>query len=184
MEYDNVDDFVDKKSADEKVKEDLVLACKRFPSIILGDSRPVELYSKSKSSEESRSILKTPTENSFFPTPLHVGWLDPDNISGTLSSFCPDLQNVDSSNLREEISDGSSFTIQTTTSEVETTSDDFSAQRFVSCSIDSMPGLSKRQSNQLDGCGFHTVGIQIHGTKTSSWLIGLNLFFKLSFNAD
>ncbi|VVB03743.1 unnamed protein product [Arabis nemorensis] len=159
MEYDNVDDLVDKKSADdEKVKEDLVLACKRFPSIILGDSRPVELYSKTKSSEESRSILKTPTDNSFFPTPLHVGWLDPDNISGTLSSsFCPDLQNVDSSNLREEISDGSSFTVQTTTSEV-----DFAAQRFLSCSIDSMPGLSKRQSNQLDSCGFHTIRKLLH----------------------
>lgn len=131
----------------EKVKEDLVLACKRFPSVILGDSRPVELYSK------------TPTENNFLPTSLRVGWLDPDTLSGTLSSFCPDLQDVDSSNLREDMSDGSSFTAQTSTSEVETMSDDSAAQLFLSCTIYSMPGLSKRQSNQLDSCGFHTVGI-------------------------
>jgi len=161
MECDNVDDFIDKKS-DEQVKKDLVLACKRFPSIILGDSRPVELYSNSKSYGESSSILKTPTDNSFLPTPMHGGWFDPDNLSRTLSSFCPELlQNDDSSDPREDIlDDGSSFTSKTATSEVEATSDDvFAAQRFLATSIDSMPGLSKRHSNQLDSCGFHTVCI-------------------------
>ncbi|XP_010430642.1 PREDICTED: ATP-dependent DNA helicase homolog RECG, chloroplastic [Camelina sativa] len=88
MEYDNVDDFIDKKS-DDQVKKDLVLACKRFPSIILGDSRPVELYGYTKSSDEPRGIL---------PTPI----------------------------------------------------------------IGSMPGLSKRHSNQLDTCGFHTMKKLLH----------------------
>jgi ATP-dependent DNA helicase RecG len=164
MECDNVDDFIDKKS-DEQVKKDLVLACKRFPSIILGDSRPVELYSNSKSYGESSSILKTPTDNSFLPTPMHGGWFDPDNLSRTLSSFCPELlQNDDSSDPREDIlDDGSSFTSKTATSEVEATSDDvFAAQRFLATSIDSMPGLSKRHSNQLDSCGFHTMKKLLH----------------------
>lgn len=158
MEYDNVDDFIDKKS-DEQVQKDLVLACKRFPSIILGDSRPVELYSNSKPFDESRIILNTPTDNSFLPTHMHGGWFDPDNLSRTLSSFCPEIQNVDSSNLREEMSDGSFFTSQTAVSEVETTSNDSTALQFLDSSIGSIPGLSKRHSNQLDSCGFHTVGI-------------------------
>ncbi|ESQ39985.1 hypothetical protein EUTSA_v10000760mg [Eutrema salsugineum] len=161
MEYDNVDDVFDKKS-DEKVKEELELACKRFPAITLGYSPPVELYSKSKSSKETNSILKTPTENSFLPTPMHLGWLDPDSISGTLSSFCPEVLNVDSSNLGEEISDGSSFTVQTLTSEVETTADDSAAQLFLSGTIGSVPGLSKRHSYQLDNCGFHTMRKLLH----------------------
>ena len=157
MEYDD-DDVFDQKS-DKQVKEELESACKRFPAISLGYSRPVELYSRNKFSEEAnRSILKTPNENSFLPTPMPVGWLDPDSLSRTLSSFSPEpLMNV-----REEISDGSSFTVQTATSEVETTpeeEDSASAQLFLSCTIGSMPGLSKRQSYQLDTCGFHTVGI-------------------------
>lgn len=158
MEYDNVDDLIDKKS-DEQVKKELVLACKRFPAISLGDSSPVELYRNSKSPEESRSVLNTPTKNGFLPTPIHGGWFDPDNLSRTLSSFCPELQNVDSSNLREEISDGSFYISQTATSEVETTSDVSAALQFLGSSIGSMPGLSKRHSTQLDSCGFHTVGI-------------------------
>ncbi|KAL1208289.1 ATP-dependent DNA helicase-like protein RECG [Cardamine amara subsp. amara] len=161
MEYDNVDDLIDKKS-DEQVKKELVLACKRFPAIILGDSSPVELYSNSRSSEVSRSILNTPTENSFLPNPLHGGWFDPDNLSRTLSSFCPELHNVDSSNLREEESDGSLSMSQTATSEVETTSDDSAAKQFLGSSIGSMPGLSKRHSNQLDSCGFHTIRKLLH----------------------
>lgn len=150
MEYGNVDDYFDKKS-DEQVKKELEFACKKFPSITLGYSRPVELYSKNKSSEETRI-----SENNFLPTPTHVGWLDPDSLSGT---FPPEILNFDSSNLRDETSDGSSFTSQTPTPEVETTSDDSAAHRFLDSSIGSMPGLSKRHSNQLDSCGFHTVGI-------------------------
>ncbi|CAH2045910.1 unnamed protein product [Thlaspi arvense] len=161
MEY---DDVFNKKS-DEQVKEELESACKRFPAITLGYSPPVELYSKTKSSEETKSILQTPSENSFLPTPIHVGWLDPDNLSGTLSSFCPEAVNVvDSSDLREEeVSDGSSFTVQAATSEVvETTSDDSAAQLFLSCTIGCMPGLSKRHSYQLDSCGFHTMRKLLH----------------------
>lgn len=153
MEYGNVDDYFDKKSG-EQVKKELEFACKKFPSITLGYSRPVELYSKNKSSEETRI-----SENGFLPTPTHVvGWLDdPGNLSGT---FPPEILNVDFSSLREETPDGSSFTSQTATSEIETTSDDDSAaHRFLDSSIGSMPGLSKRHSNQLDSCGFHTVGI-------------------------
>lgn len=169
MEYDNVDDVFDQKS-DKQVKEELESACKRFPAISLGYSRPVELYSRSKFSEEAnRSILKTPNENSFLPTPMPVGWLDPDGLSGTLSSFSPEpLMNVDSTSLREEISDGSSFMVQTATSEAETApeeEDSASAQLFLSCTIGSMPGLSKRQSYQLDTCGFHTVGVSLHGNR-------------------
>ncbi|CAN8279847.1 unnamed protein product [Cochlearia groenlandica] len=163
MAYDNADDLLDKKS-DEQVKEELVLACKRFPAIILGDSRPLELYSERKSSEESGGGFKMATENSFLPTHLHVGWLDPDNLSRTLSSFCPEeIENDDSSNLREETADdGSFFTTQTATSEAETAYDDSAAQFFLSGSIDSMPGLSKRHSNQLDSCGFHTMRKLLH----------------------
>uniref|UniRef100_A0A1J3CV23 DNA 3'-5' helicase n=1 Tax=Noccaea caerulescens TaxID=107243 RepID=A0A1J3CV23_NOCCA len=153
MEYGNVDDYFDKKS-DEQVKKELEFACKKFPSITLGYSRPVELYSKNKSSKETRI-----SENNFLPTPTHVGWLDPDSLSGT---FPPEILNVDSSNLREETSDGSSFTSQTATSEVETTSDGSAAHRFLDSSIGSMPGLSKRHSNQLDSCGFHTVRKLLH----------------------
>nr|XP_018484339.1 PREDICTED: ATP-dependent DNA helicase homolog RECG, chloroplastic-like [Raphanus sativus] len=169
MEYD--DDVFDQKS-DKQVKEELESACKRFPAISLGYSRPVELYSSTKSFEESnRSILKTPNENGFLPTPMPVGWLDPDSLSGTLSSFCPEppLISVDSStSLGEEISDGSSFTVHTATSEAETTpeeeeeEEDSSAQLFLSCTIGSMPGLSKRQSYQLDSCGFHTMRKLLH----------------------
>ncbi|KAG2261697.1 hypothetical protein Bca52824_068776 [Brassica carinata] len=165
MEYD--DDVFDQKS-DKQVKEELESACKRFPAISLGYSRPVELYSRTKSFEETKSVLKTPNENSFLPTPMPVGWLDPDSLSGTLSSFCPEpLTNVDSSSsLREEISDGSSFTVHTATSGAETTTpeeeEDSSAQLFLSCTIGSMPGLSKRQSNQLDSCGFHTMRKLLH----------------------
>lgn len=167
MEYDNVDDVFDQKS-DKQVKEELESACKRFPAISLGYSRPVELYSRSKFSEEAnRSILKTPNENSFLPTPMPVGWLDPDSLSGTLSSFSPEPLNVvdSSTSLREEISDGSSFVVQTATSEAETTpeeEDSASAQLFLSCTIGSMPGLSKRQSYQLDTCGFHTMRKLLH----------------------
>ncbi|CAN6910085.1 unnamed protein product [Brassica oleracea] len=167
MEYDNVDDVFDQKS-DKQVKEELESACKRFPAISLGYSRPVELYSRSKFSEEAnRSILKTPNENSFLPTPMPVGWLDPDSLSGTLSSFSLEPLNVvdSSTSLREEISDGSSFVVQTATSEAETTpeeEDSASAQLFLSCTIGSMPGLSKRQSYQLDTCGFHTMRKLLH----------------------
>ncbi|CAA7022563.1 unnamed protein product [Microthlaspi erraticum] len=158
VEYGNVDDYFDKKS-DEQVKKELEFACKKFPSITLGHSRPVELYSKDRSSEETRIILKTPPENSFLPTPTLVGVLDPDNLSGT---FPPELLNVESSSLREETSDGSSFTSPAATSEAETTSDDSAAHRFLDCSIGSMPGLSKRHSNQLDSYGFHTMRKLLH----------------------
>lgn len=191
MEYD--DDVFDQKS-DKQVKEELESACKRFPAISLGYSRPVELYSSTKSFEETnRSFLKTPNENGFLPTPMPVGWLDPDSLSGTLSSFCPEppLINVDSStSLGEEISDGSSFTVHTATSEAETTpeeeeeEEDSSAQLFLSCTIGSMPGLSKRQSYQLDTCGFHTVGVLIHVNQKEYFFLRQGSFLKHSLNAD
>ncbi|KAJ0240511.1 ATP-dependent DNA helicase RECG [Hirschfeldia incana] len=166
MEYD--DDVFDQRS-DKQVKEELESACKRFPAISLGSSRPVELYSsRTRSFEETKR-----NENGFLPTPMPVGWLDPDSLSGALSSFCPEpLVNVgdsSTSSLGDDLSDGSSFEVHTVISEAETTitkeeedDDSASAQLFLSCTVGCMPGLSKRMSSQLESCGFHTMRNLLH----------------------
>ncbi|XP_010527779.1 PREDICTED: ATP-dependent DNA helicase homolog RECG, chloroplastic isoform X2 [Tarenaya hassleriana] len=180
MEYDGMDDFIEKgnfdKKYDEQLKTDAALACKRFPSIVLGDSPPVELYDDNVSFPKSRSILNSPANNGFLPSSMHVGWIDPADLSEPLSSLCPELDNVDD---QEEKSTGSPLAGQAVIPEAVAISDDsdyvitsieecelqhtgLASEFFLDSSISFIPRLSKRNYNQLESCGFHTMRKLLH----------------------
>ncbi|KAI9387032.1 hypothetical protein POPTR_010G112500v4 [Populus trichocarpa] len=104
MDYDGFHDLIENETAakqfrgnakDDTDDFDVSLACKRFPSIVLGSSPPVELYDES----EINSLLAAKILEGFLPNAMGVKCVDPDTLHEQLTS--PHTENVNSSMPKE-----------------------------------------------------------------------------------
>ncbi|XP_057970824.1 ATP-dependent DNA helicase homolog RECG, chloroplastic isoform X2 [Malania oleifera] len=148
------------KESDINLKEemddsDVSLACRRFPSIILGGSSLVELYDGATSWSEISHILATK-------------WVDPDSLCETWHPLYPTHRHVHSSsfgestpqplNVKNDINpDLLVMTGEDSTMRLESKQNAASFELPLDKSISCIPGLSKRQCSQLEKCGFHTL---------------------------
>ncbi|KAK8627587.1 hypothetical protein V6N13_135196 [Hibiscus sabdariffa] len=80
---------------------DLSLACKRFPSITLGSSPPVELYDEATSSSRIRLLAA----QRFLSNFMDEKWVDPNGLSETWPSLYQPFPEVGSSVVVEESAD-------------------------------------------------------------------------------
>ncbi|OMO88052.1 ATP-dependent DNA helicase recG-like protein, partial [Corchorus olitorius] len=129
MGYNGLDDLIKNERPDEQpdrnLKDttddiDLSLACKKFPSITLGSSPPVELYDETISSSRIRGLLAAQS----ITYSMEEKWVDPDGMCETWPSLCQPLSETASSILVEESTDNLHQSSSTTTfkSEGETAS--------------------------------------------------------------
>ncbi|KAL9661848.1 hypothetical protein QQ045_026676 [Rhodiola kirilowii] len=94
----NIHDLVENEKArkDSDIMKDAVdsislsLACKKFPSIILGSSSSLALYDGTKSYSEIEIIQTGEHDNQLVPGPLGTKWLYLlDSFCETWPSLCP-----------------------------------------------------------------------------------------------
>lgn len=113
--YDGFRDLIeDEKAENGNLKDaaddfDVSLACKRFPSIILGSSPPVKLYDETIHFSEMRSLLAAKSFEGLLPNAVGMKLVDPD---GLFEQWLPGntLSNVSSSK-SEELRDENSCII-------------------------------------------------------------------------
>ncbi|XP_022776392.1 ATP-dependent DNA helicase homolog RECG, chloroplastic isoform X2 [Durio zibethinus] len=129
MGYNGLDDLIENERPDEQsdrnLKDaandfDLSLACKRFPSITLGSSPPVELYDETTSSSRIRDLL---VAQRFFSNSIDEKWVDPNGQCETWPSFYQPLSEAGSSVVVEESADNLHQSSWSTTLESEGKSD-------------------------------------------------------------
>lgn len=206
---------------------DISLACKRFPSIILGQSPEVGLYDGTTNYPEKIGLLAGQICKDFLPSSVGAKWTNPNSLCETWPSVVS-LQNIESLLSREEdiyklplcsdsqtleievdsnpdstgetwlslaaslrglksssAGEGTSYTnplcADCQTLDVEAKSDlqlivdeasngpvletretVFPVDLFLDKPISCIPKLSKKQSNQLENCGLHTLRKLLH----------------------
>lgn len=151
------------------------VACKKFPSIILGSSPPVELFDGSACYSDIASFLSAKTGENFLLNSTCEEWVQ-DSLDGTLSSLYSVLPDVGNSSVSEEytysagssllpknietgtISSNPAVEEDTSRKELKSQNNAVSGRSFLDQSVGCIPGLSKRHQRQLDESGFHTVG--------------------------
>ena len=108
MGYNGLHDLIENERPDEQpdrnLKDatddfDLSLARKRFPSITLGSSPPVELYDETTSSSRIRDLLAA---QRFFSNSMDEKWVDPNELCETWPSLYQPLSESGSSVVVEE----------------------------------------------------------------------------------
>ncbi|XP_022941702.1 ATP-dependent DNA helicase homolog RECG, chloroplastic isoform X1 [Cucurbita moschata] len=155
------------------------VACKKFPSIILGSSPPVELFDGSACYSDIASFLSAKTGENFLLNSTCEEWVQ-DSLDGTLSSLYSVLPDVGNSSVSEEytysagssllpknietgtISSNPAVEEDTSRKELKLQNNAVSGRSFLDQSVGSIPGLSKRHQRQLDESGFHTLGKLLH----------------------
>lgn len=185
MGYDSLHDLIEnervQKESDMNLKDeinnvDISLACRKFPSIILGNSPPVELYDENKCHSDVRSLLAAQICEEFLSSSGAEKWDGPDRFSETWPSLCPTLPNINASLLRKESSSTLPVSSQPLTMETKEKSDVLvtvegppanmvlesqnnaePVELILDKSISFIPGLQKRHCRQLENCGFHTL---------------------------
>ncbi|XP_010657389.1 ATP-dependent DNA helicase homolog RECG, chloroplastic isoform X3 [Vitis vinifera] len=149
---------------------------RKFPSIILGNSPPVELYDENKCHSDVRSLLAAQICEEFLSSSGAEKWDGPDRFSETWPSLCPTLPNINASLLRKESSSTLPVSSQPLTMETKEKSDVLvtvegppanmvlesqnnaePVELILDKSISFIPGLQKRHCRQLENCGFHTL---------------------------
>ncbi|KAK2635364.1 hypothetical protein Ddye_030156 [Dipteronia dyeriana] len=164
MRYDSFDDFNVNKRAEKQsgmnLKDamndvDVPLACKLFPSIILGSSPPVELYDETQLNSDIRSLLEAQSCEEFHPNSIGEKWVDLDTACETKPSLHSPLPDASSSIVREENDFDSSLGPEP---QSDVASFELLLDRCVSC----VPGLNKRLCRQLENYGFHTLRKLLH----------------------
>ncbi|CAM8883886.1 unnamed protein product [Rhodiola kirilowii] len=129
MGYNNIHDLVENEKArkDSDIMKDAVdsislsLACKRFPSIILGSSSSLVLYDGTKSYSEIEIIQAGEGHNQLVPGP-GTKWLYPDSFCETWPSLCALKESSDdalmnSSETKKQSNDDASIISSTTVKE-------------------------------------------------------------------
>ncbi|XP_043806814.1 ATP-dependent DNA helicase homolog RECG, chloroplastic isoform X4 [Manihot esculenta] len=90
MEYDGFHELIESEKAEKQsgwdlkdsVEEfDVSLARKKFPSIVLGNSPPVELYDETTQQSEMKNLLSAESYKEFPSDSLGQKWVDPDDLS-------------------------------------------------------------------------------------------------------
>ncbi|KAI4313787.1 hypothetical protein L6164_026740 [Bauhinia variegata] len=171
---------------DAGVDLDIYIACKRFPSIVLGSAPQVILYDGTTSYTETKGFLETQDFKQDLSYYSEARW-DQRTITEAWPSLSADGSSVKSSSVREDSSslgeDSHScpvsphsissvdevkldhqVTLEDNLNKVELQSplDLASNELFLDKSIDFIPGLSKRHCKQLENCGFHTLRKLLH----------------------
>ncbi|XP_077253718.1 DEAD/DEAH box RNA helicase family protein [Tasmannia lanceolata] len=160
---------------------DISLACRRFPSIILGSSSLVDLYDDITSEPESMKLFLAESREGYLPSPIGGNWVEPDKLSGTWPSLDSFPSNLSSSSLREESSYILPFISQSPAFETEGKTDmkvhlkessinasrksqqiETSAELIFDRPISCVPGITNRQYHQLEKSGFHTMRKLLH----------------------
>ncbi|XP_009783194.1 ATP-dependent DNA helicase homolog RECG, chloroplastic isoform X2 [Nicotiana sylvestris] len=137
MGYDGLDDLIDDKGAENQSDLhpdggaddfDISLMCKQFSSITLGSSPPIELYDGAPSNHGDSGLWATKICKEFLSSSAETR---------------QDLQfNVDK---------------PSTVPQHGVKQNDGLVEVMLDQSISFIPGLSKRNSRQLENCGFHTL---------------------------
>lgn len=166
MYQDSFDELID----EGKHVFDASLVRKQFPSIILGQSSPVELYD---------GISDAPEKSNILTADIYSGsWDSIPNEFNQFSSYkiesISDQSTLDSTySSKEENSSSSSSSSSSTLpsyakspnpvkSDLQCSiSDPF--ELILDKSISCIPVLSKKQCTQLENCGLHTVGCVFFG---------------------
>ncbi|KAL3510597.1 hypothetical protein ACH5RR_029998 [Cinchona calisaya] len=178
--YNGMDDLIDNELCEKRNGGndyfDVSLACKRFPSISLGFSPPVELYDGAMCSSTDEGLLASQIYQQLLANSSQAKLVDLDSLYETWTSLCPGSEDGNSSSLSEEF-DTSHTHSQSPTLEpearhnlelraddpiccptvLETEDPSSSMQAILDRPISCIPGLTKRQCNQLESCGFHTL---------------------------
>ena len=155
---------------------DISLICKRFPSITLGSAPQVDLYDETTLYSEKTGILASEDFEQCFSDSSEARWVQ-DTLSEAWSSLYVNNSSVTSSALSKEDSHSCPLSHHSTSPIYEEKLDHQVTQQdsqnkvgqqsqsnlrpnelFLDKSVSCLPGLSKRQYQQLDNCGFHTVG--------------------------
>ncbi|KAJ0726171.1 putative DNA helicase [Helianthus annuus] len=160
-------DGFDEQLDEEKYYFDASLVRNQFPSIILGQSSPVELYDGISDDPDTDSIL---TSDSSMGSTV----VDPSMLFDSLGSVAHEFNSFSSYEI-ESISDqgspgpttspsvtqnGKSFTKQNKEkSDPQCVVDDPTApfELVLDKPISCVPAISKKKCSQLESCGFHTI---------------------------
>ncbi|KAJ7943007.1 ATP-dependent DNA helicase RecG [Quillaja saponaria] len=154
---------------------DISLACRRFPSIILGSAPKVNLYDETTSYPEMTIKLASECSNS-----VEAGWLQ-NTLSEARSSVYSTLPSVNTSSLRgedpltQDMLPHSMSSVYPKKSDlqvvIEESVDNVGLQSqlklapielFLDRPISCIPELRKKHCQQLDNCGFHTLRKLLH----------------------
>ncbi|XP_038892968.1 ATP-dependent DNA helicase homolog RECG, chloroplastic isoform X2 [Benincasa hispida] len=175
-EYNNQSNSIPSDQDDDCI---VSIACKKFPSIILGSSPPVELFDGSSCYSDIASLLAAKSGENFLLNST-CEELVQDSLDGTLSSLYSVLPDVGNSSVSEEynLNAGSSLlpmNIETGTilsnsvvegdsskTELKSQNNAVSSRSFLDQPVGCISGLSKRHQRQLDDSGFHTLGKLLH----------------------
>lgn len=162
MDY-NIPDLIGNGSGEMKSKMnlkdavdnlDISLICKRFPSISLGSAPQVDLYDGTTSNSETTDVSATVDFEEHFYASSEARL-----VQNTVSEAPPSLY-VDNSSAKYSLTPHSVSSIYDKKLDPVTGED---SQLSLDQPINCFRGLSKRQYQQLDICGFHTVGTQNSG---------------------
>ncbi|XP_028776611.1 ATP-dependent DNA helicase homolog RECG, chloroplastic isoform X2 [Neltuma alba] len=159
---------------------DISMVCKRFPSIILGRASQVALYDGTTSLPEITSILETVDLEQYFSNSSEARWVQ-NPVSEAQPSAYANHSGVKSSSVRKEDSYTCPLSPHSTSSIYEEKLDHPVTKEnscgkaglqshfnltpnelFLDKSINCIPGLSKRNCQQLENCGFHTLRKLLH----------------------
>ncbi|CAK7326733.1 unnamed protein product [Dovyalis caffra] len=133
---------------------DVSLACKRFPSIVLGSFPPVELYDES----EMNSLLAVTSLEGFLPNGMGVKCVDPDTIHEQWAAPHT-LSNVNFS-MPKELRDESSYITSEFREENMYTSKELKGENFHSLPLYS-PDMTLETEEKLG----HKIGMEESTTK-------------------
>ncbi|XP_022150022.1 ATP-dependent DNA helicase homolog RECG, chloroplastic isoform X2 [Momordica charantia] len=175
-QYNNQSSSIQSDSEDDY---NVSVACKKFPSIILGSSPRVELFDASACYSDITSFLAAKNGENFLLTSTCEEWVQ-DGLDGTLSSLYPVVPSVGNSSVSEEysynagpsllptnietgiISSNPAIDGDSSEKELKSQHNAVSGRSFLDQSVGCIPGLSKRHQRLLDNSGFHTLGKLLH----------------------
>lgn len=173
MGYGGLDDLIDGEGTDEQSNihldggaddYDFVLMCKQFASIMLGSSPPVELYCGMTPNHGDNGLWATKICREFLSSPEGEQLISPDSLYETWHSLYSGAANMVSTTyipdtLETETRQNLQFTVDKPSNLPQhgVKQNDGLVEVMLDQSISFIPGLSKRNSHQLENCGFHTV---------------------------
>ncbi|KAM4097339.1 hypothetical protein ACJW30_08G174000 [Castanea mollissima] len=188
MDYDSLHDSIDNGSAKKQTgmnlndamdEVDVSLACKKFPSIILGRSPKVELYNETAHCSEMSKPLAAQNCEGFVHNLIDAEWVQ-DSSSETWP-LSPSNHLIVTTSSKGEKDSHKPLSPRPMALETVEKSDDLvsgeessnkvgpespvnaaSIESFLNNSINCIPGLSKKHCGQLDNCGFHTLRKLLH----------------------
>lgn len=103
MPYDSFDELFD----EEKDDFDASLARKQFPSIMLGHSRPVDLYDGSSDGPETSSVLTAEICSELFHSSIGTEMVDPDVLCDSWGSIADEFNQFSSDKTESKSDQGS-----------------------------------------------------------------------------